>query len=518
MRPNQLSVKKVVIGGLLFTLVIIIVVLVQIFVLATTLHVSVSQGTGDQNTEVTVRSAKTNVEVASSPVGPGGTRFRLAPGTYTVSLRSKDAETLGFAKLKRFERGRISLTVHKEKTVQKVGSGSLGCDEIVRSQLFSYACTKPSAVVRHDNPPDRFVFPAPLNNGAEQQINTQAYLEGLLAMFDNHDTRYFDYLQLANNQRMRLNVPENSPENYTIITDSTDSSNPRFILFDPEFKRVYAYDNLQDTRPVKIELPKEIPEEASISYSLNGSSFTLYAGLPDYASDTKEEEEAHQQIKQSYLYALDLGQRSASFQKFKLPEEFRANDVAPLAKNRYLVQKMASFEIYDRSVNGFEIIYAVHSAGGISRHKDGSMLFTKDGGLFRYDPGLNQSYRLFSSSRVHVSRTGYSKEGQPMFNGFIEGDNRRTLHSFLVTGTEVSGRRWEGFLPYTAGSSLPIVRMDYVGSSIKVQLSLQSFISDRQTGKTTYDPTEFAKARKAVLDQLSKDGINTATTSVNFTQ
>ena len=230
MRPNQLSVKKVALWGLIFTLVIIIVVLVQIFVLATTLHVSVGQGTGDQNTEVAVRSAETNAEVASSPVGPEGVRFRLAPGSYTVSLRSKDAETLGYAKLKRFERGQISLAVHKEKAVQKVGSGSLGCDEIVQSQLFSYGCTKPSAVVRHDNPPDRFVFPAPLNNGAEQQINTQPYLDGLLALFDNHDTRYFDYLQLANNQRTRLNVPENSPENYTIITDATDSGNPRFSI------------------------------------------------------------------------------------------------------------------------------------------------------------------------------------------------------------------------------------------------------------------------------------------------
>ena len=255
-----------------------------------------------------------------------------------------------------------------------------------------------------------------------------------------------------------------------------------------------------------------------MAYSLYGNSFMLYAGLPDYASDTEEEEEARQQIKQSYLYTLDLGQGSASFQKFELPGGFRANDIDPLAKNRYLVQKMASFEVYERIVSSFEVIYAVHSAGSISRHKDGSILFTKDGGLFRYDPGRNQSYRLFSGSRVHVSRTGYSKAGQPMFNGFIEDDSRRTLHSFLVTESDVSGRRWEEFLPYTAGSSLPIVQMDYIGGSIKVQLALQSFISDRQTGKTTYDPAEFAKARKTVLDQLLKDGIDIATTSVNFTQ
>lgn len=510
-------VKKTIILALILVAVALMIFLIDNYLLKSSLTVNVSMAKNFDNATIQIKELNTNKKVIEKGIsGSGTSTFRLNPDNYTVMVTEDDGETVGFTNLQRFKSSDISLELSPEKNVNKLARGSLGCDRVIKNTVYSYSCTTRSAVFKHNRSPDRFLDPAPLNKGLNHEFNIQPYLDGVLAVFEDNETQYVDYLNLKTNSKQRASVPSENPEEYIIITDAINSD-PKFLLCNTKEQYCYIYKNISDSNPRRMTLPETDDtqlEFANHFYSLHKNKFLYYTGRPDYASDDPEELKAYRKGIKNNLYITDIS-GDLSFNKTNLPDSFKANKAILIQDDKMLVQRVSTVELYDIK-DELKLVFGVNNPDDIEATADG-FIFHIGGSIFGYSLANNTATRLFSSSHLTISRI-FSNASGIHFNGFVSNSIDKTLHSYTVTNQNLTGIRWEDFLPYTADkNNLPINKMDYSSSYIKIQPQLTSFGTDRATGEIFYEESEIKKVRQRVLNRLKLDGIDVNSISVIMT-
>ncbi|HEX8182899.1 MAG TPA: hypothetical protein VF575_04845 [Candidatus Saccharimonadales bacterium] len=460
---------------------------------------------------ITINDVDSGEQLFSRQVVPGETiKQRFPAGSKTIDVRTDDRQTIASVDIVRMKTSIVDIELNPEVTLNKVGSGSLGCDILQDNTLYSYACASKSLVMKHNNPLNAFVANTPLYNGASQISGAFPYKNGVIASFEQSDGNSIEYIDTTTNMTGNITLPSKSSEGeYSIIVDNF-SDDEHFVLVDDQNGKAYVYKSVTDTSPVPINLPDQKNSEGSSrAYQLLNGIFTVTIGQPDIAGDD-DQSIVHKNI--ITLYDIGTGELKRTVE---FPDRIRINSAQLIDLNTVALLDSKGLMVYSIENKPRQVFYShnindFHTTGG-------KLYFTRNNNIFTYDNMTSQAYRVFSSKRQTVSKLS-STRGQFTFNAFTNNDTSGNLSSYALTATPLTSRRLEDTLPYKSSDDLPIIQMDYTSDSIKVQLALTSFTSDRATGKITYDPSEFENAKKLVLTRITEDAIPIPVERIFFTQ
>ncbi len=478
-----------------------------------TLKIEIGKTVSDQKITLKVTDISGKVVASKDLTGAKIAKFRLSIGSFNVSASQDDSETIGQAKTVRFKSSELKMDLEPQLAVNKIGSESLGCDVVVNSVLYSYSCTKSSLVLQHKNPPDKFVDPVPLLNGGKIMPPAYSYQDGVIVKFGESEAGYLNFVNLDKNEASFISTPTDLDvrQSVQIVDEANTITNKRFLIID-KGGVIYSYQNINDSNPKKLQLPdnKKLPVPVSNlakDYSLYNDRLAVYVGKTETPGDNRELIEAQSKIKNGFLYIADLSQATTDFKTVELPPSIDNNDIQLIDASHLAVLRDEGLDIYTINDKFVELKAHFTDVSYVSPGADGSAWFLKDDGIYKYQNASNQAVKIFHSSHLKPSRV-VNLEGQTIFNAFVENDELGILHSYLINNRATAKPRLEDKLPYTSKNGLPVLRMDYSGNQIKVQLALTSLGSDKQTGQVSYDQAEFDSAKKKVLERLQRDGFD----------
>ena len=510
--------------NLILALVLILgsIILINNFLLTSTLKVEVSKAVSDQ--KITLRLNDLNGKtVATKELNKKkAANFRLPIGSFSVSAIQDDSETIGQAKTVRFKSSELKLDLEPQRAVSKIGSESLGCDIVVNNILYSYACAKESFILRHDRH-GQFVNPTPILSSIFQLTITSSSPNGLLAKLQPEDAApSLNIIDLANDSTSPIYTREGLDiSSSLIVTDVANaSSNQRFLAIDQN-GAIYSYQNIQDKNPKKIELPDNKNLKASIDllakdYSLFNNKFLVYVGKTESLGDNPEAIKAQSAIERGFLYIADLGHSKPEFKIIESPKEVSNNDIQLIDDSNLALLKNGGLYVYRLDNNKVDLKAHFTGTNQVVVRNGGTAWFIRNNGVYKYNVETNQAIKVFQSTHLKPSQV-FTIGDQVSFNAFIENDESNVLHSYLISDSAAIKPRLEDKLPYTSKSGLSILKMDYSDSQIWVQLALTSLATDKETRRVSYEQTEFDAAKQKVLERLKVDGFDLNKYQVFFT-
>lgn len=463
-----------------------------------------SSGSG-KDLHVTITSSD-GVVVKQATVQVGDTvSIRTKPGTYAVDAKTDEGESLASGIVKRASTATVTVSLAPERKAEKIGSGSLGCDVWQQPTLYTYGCARETLILAHSPARQTFTEDKPVSGGFYQVGSVASYNGGLLAQLKMNDS--VQPVFIRGGSTTTITNPGDGQTAYSVHTDTTTETG-KFVLADVLSKSAYIYTGIEDRQPRKIQLPVSDDERVSNAFSVANDTFYMITGQTDLTGDFSSKKELSDDIT---VYTFNLGTGAQTSKE--VIGSSKMNYATTIRDQAYVTQNSQTLTVY--AADSKSAIFSALNTDSFAALND-SLYFVKDNSVFEYNRAAGQAQRLFHTTHLRISTLAPSKSGI-VFNAMIDGSTANTLYSYAVTQYNQSGKRLEDFLPYDPTFIvLPIIKMDYTSDSITVQLALNSFSSDRETGKVSYDTTEFNNKKQAVLNQLHADGIIIPDSNIYF--
>lgn len=430
---------------------------------------------------------------------------RTKPGTYSVDAKTDEGESLASGIVARASTTTVNVSLAPERKVEKIGYDSLGCDIWQQPLLYTYGCARETLILAHTPARQTFTEDTAISGGYYQVGSVVSYNGGLLAQLKMNESVQPAYIR--GGAITEITRPTDDQTIYTILTDPSTESGT-FVLADVLSKSAYVYSSPEDKQPRKIVLPVSDDERESNAFSLVNDTLHMLTGQTDLTGDFSSKTELSDDIT-AYSFNLSSGTQTSK----EVIGSSKMNYATTIRDQAYVTQNSQTLTVY--AADSKQAIFSALSTDSFTTIND-SLYFVKDNSVFEYNTKSGQAQRLFHSGHLRISVVAPSKSGVT-FNAMIDGSTASTLHSYVVTQYNQTGKRLEDVLPYDPTFIiLPMIKMDYSSDSITVQLALNSFTSDRETGNVSYDTAEFNTKKQVILNQLHNDGVTIPDSNIFF--
>jgi hypothetical protein len=438
----------------------------------------------------------------------------LSPGQYTIKAHSEHSETRLNVIAKAFKINRATVKMKPQQAAQKVAREAGDCpignpEQMKTGDVFSYICTNPLHIFKNsfNDVPKKEVLIENAN-----MLNPTPHLDGVVHFLAGADD-VGTILEFINQggKRTITRYDANFSSGHYIVK----SKNEKLYVLDSSKKQLEIYSGPSFSKQtVSLEIDSEEWNADSISFDAHNNTLFVLSALVDEDNDGQEPT-----YSRGILWTFDLSSISE-----------RENPNKTYAINRELIDSLTNFISIDnstlasRSHNDTAIIYKLgeDDIKGTNSFPAASGLATVNevlyvliaGNIYTYVPADNSLYLSFDSKKITVSGLR-PLNNQLLFNGFSENETNPENQTYILNRESIaSNNRIEDFLPY-GDLELPDRWMDYKGKKIYVKLLLNS-IGFQRDGQVLFDQNEFETNRKAVLDQLAKDGYSAPEYSLNF--
>jgi|GEM_PF-6837427 len=491
--------KKILFLVLFSSIIITLGLVINEFLFKTTLTVVVTSPNANESINVEIIDTKSGQIVGLDTVSASKTsEFRVRPGYYDVQASQGTVRASSTSiRMKLFTPGNVEIPLSNEKIISKIGMESLGCDIYLELTLYSYSCTQPSYIVRHDTSATEFLERAVLFNDNQQLLGNALSKNGFISNVSDVDDKSFKLLNLKNNTAAAINFPNDRDASFYSVITSKESD--KFALVNISAKEAIIYQNQDDKNPDILDLPLvNKPGDVSFSFYLSEQSFYVIEGIKDVVDDFKKNKKGERNV------ITEINLESRESREINLPDDFQINDATLFDNIKLAALNSTELNIFDIDSNNERIFHQFNVSSYVVA--DNTVYYIRDNEIFAYDSSTNISTKVFQSERLRLSRI-FVSGGSLTFNAYVEGDKSNTLHSYVLTNEPLNGSRLEEKLPYISSSGLPIIKMDYGNDYIKVQLELTSFSSDTTTGEILFDTAEFEAKKSLFLKRIKEDNI-----------
>lgn len=438
----------------------------------------------------------------------------LKKGSYILDAEKDTRLTrLSFA-TKHFRIQTVRYDLKQQQEVYKVASAAKSC------LAGSLASIRQGFVLSHD-----CVAAASLSKSVYQQniideqvalstnlFSIQSYRDGVLGIKMREEDTGEVGLLFANISSQKIvplgnSLRSDNPENYQILVDGES-----LVILDIEQKRAMYFDSF-DAPPTIVGL--NIPDgmwTSNIVAKYSGEKLYLLA-----ASNTAHKEEI-ESFDDGNLMIFNKRQSSPS-SIVNVKEYIEELSDFIVLNEQTLVgidlgQNLSVFSLSE------ELIKQSTIPGVLRAEPLNNKLYVlmTNGFVYEYDIADKISYLVYGSTKTKIASL-QKLHNRLILSGYAEASSDFPVSlSFLLEDSPLNEkRRAQDFLPYSyTYNRLPIVSMDYLGFDIKISLALETLQTNKQTGQTTFDQTEFNTAKEKVMKALLDDGLDMNKYKVEF--
>jgi len=416
----------------------------------------------------------------TKPLGPPG--LHIVPRSIdriTVASDDKHMQTRTHIDIPWYGFLSKTVTLHKDQDAEKIAyrsSDAATCATFAPDigQLLYYSCFNPKRLVRYVTPANRLWAERDVINGISFRNKRAApYLGGIIGIAYNRnaDVQSPDiaYINSKGNV-VGFNIPQGINE--MVIADSaiftdTDPTNNRFVFVSGDGTVFLATPN-PNQRGVsyrKIDAPAKYNQTYNQTQCvLRGASVHCYYGKMG-VGDMPDSFDWDSVAKPSIMTASFDNQTVSHFD-INTPPSPAVELHATTDGNLYLQDDTRLYILKKTPDNTYILETVAFGVDTVSGEKD--LLFTQDGGVFRFDPSTYDSYQIFYSPNVYVASV-YQTNSDTFVIGYVGGDRSYT-YAYKLLNKNNPGNRLIDKLPFDSDKVSYVLVNDLVGDKLFVRI------------------------------------------------
>lgn len=451
--------------------------------------------------EVLDENGNINQKLTTEP-GKSSRIFTKA-GQYRVVAKQDDNETSVFSKTPRFLfTNKLAASIQKQRLVSKIASESLGCGYYIKSFYYSFNCLGETKVFRH-TPLTQTSYSHKISIESNTDfIDIQAKGDSMIGL--SNENKNFVMHELTHNPSGLLDkaTPLSSYElgQPVLIKSGTTSVG----ILDRETRKVLIFD--QNKIIKEIDIPEKIGRNYIIDAYISKDNLTiLYGlnpsqGLGDSNQQAGERFDEHDISQSVEIISLVNNERI----ELSVPDQVSFNQIW-YVNNGLLLEttknQILFYSIESKALTNLTVLVNTYDPVVVGQ----DVYFKQDGSIYKFNVNTKTANLLISSNNLAVSAF-QPFDDHIIFSAYTQSSEQSLPDAYMINPEKESANfKVEDFLPYTDQGL--VLKMEYQGKILRVDLVLESFTSDKSAGTIYFDESEFESKKNEFIKKLEDNGL-----------
>lgn len=359
----------------------------------------------------------------------------LRKGTIRVDASAANIKSVEVVAIKALSTTKLTAPQGELRAIHKLGS-NVTCPSLVGGKLYSYNCRGEGQVYQH-NPLDSSTLDTRKLLFDETSFTSMSPLKkGAIGATFSYDDSLVNALDYANLEAVELQRVYQSQEVTNLLRDehpsvitSSDPGKSQFLLVFMRSNKAFLYDDVNDTEPVTLKLPKNATTNDDFgltTFSFYEDQIVVYAGATD-PTDVLDEEPAppseRQKTYDNNIYEFDLAGNLTK--TINLPKDLLSISTTKVSDTTYILSQNSGEDFYHYDGKNFTKTYRFEGAEEPLVISGKAYMVVK-GTLYEFTSKANGLFSLrsvFSSPKVSVNSlyrhengiifTAVAKRGEP---------------------------------------------------------------------------------------------------------
>lgn len=457
--------------------IIVGIFLLNIYLTRTIVFVTVAKPVGIDN----IKLVTTNKDGIKKDIVSLGSLALVYRDTGLLTASSGDLSTsTDISPLPWFDFKKVTLTLERDKDVDKVSGNNLGCSVYARdsNKLTSFSCTNPFGLFAYrTSSADDVPWLNKQVLGFPQAYNAAAFHNGVMGIANNVKPWLF-YADTTTQKvtAVRLPVPnmtKNSLGSISVVADSSDPTQKHFLLADNSTGIIwYGQQDGENVNYRKYEhkISESGQRFAASKCTLVEKTAYCYFGNTSASPDSEGESIRHEQSEDGTIDIIDFSKQDPDAKQFIVSKENPIDHIYTDDSGQIYGYTESVLYTLKPDGNQFNKVVLATDVGAVSGGK--SLYYIKSNKLFEYKSASKTTDMRFLSNNLQLSNINLF--GDTVFvNAYIKKAPGNTLHTFKLLNepNTTPGKRLVDVIPtYPTTNQANIIDMDYEKNVIHVVL------------------------------------------------